>query len=514
VAIGGGGGAPAPAPPATVPGEPTITLLTPGDATIVVDFTAPSDGGSALTLYEYVAINQSIIGAPDISGTVVATPSLSQLTVPGLTNGQGYTVKLRAQNSVGWGAYSAEAGPVIPIGPPGAPTITLITPGNQQLSVAFTAGSSGGDTITNYQYTTNNGATWITRSPLSTTSPILITGLTNGTSYGVRLRAINSVGVGAASNLVIGTPATTPAAPTGLSAIPGNAQASISFTQTSNGGSAITNYSYSFDNISYTPLAPPDAASPITITGLTNGTTYTIYLKAINAIGSSAASASVSVTPTNVGGNVNLIILGNNAVTTLRDAITTAKTNLGYSGTLAITTQVLNGYTGSDLSLYDIAIWYTDGGLNLNTTLGTNLNNFVTSGKHLIMASFCWGNVPSISTFEYATNSTYAYKGSMTLVNTGSVTYSAVHPITTGILPSTGTGSQNIPNPITSTADSTVIATFNDGPPATSFIATKQRGSSKLVGINLYVPIAYSESTASVAKYVCNSVYWCMGYLT
>jgi len=38
---------------------------------------------------------------------------------------------------------------------PGAPTITSITPGNSQLSVAFTSGSG---TVTNYKFSTNNGS--------------------------------------------------------------------------------------------------------------------------------------------------------------------------------------------------------------------------------------------------------------------------------------------------------------------------------------------------------------------
>lgn len=201
----GGGAAPAPAPPApTVPGAPTITLLTPGNATIVVDFTAPSDGGSALTLYEYVAINQSIIGAPDISGTVIATPLLSQITVPGLTNGQEYTVKLRAQNSVGWGAYSAEAGPAMPIGPPPPPTLLSYNiAGPNQILVNFTQTSNGGSPITNYLYSTNGGGTLNQFSPPVTGSPATISGLLSGNTYNVLFRGINAVGTGGPSNILV-----------------------------------------------------------------------------------------------------------------------------------------------------------------------------------------------------------------------------------------------------------------------------------------------------------------------
>ena len=93
------------------------------------------------------------------------------------------------------------------------------------------------------------------------------------------------------------TPSTTPSAPTSLSATAGDGQATISFTPGSDGGSAITNYKYSTDGTNYTALSPTDSSSPVTISGLTNGTSYTIYLKAVNANGDSSASSSVTVTP-------------------------------------------------------------------------------------------------------------------------------------------------------------------------------------------------------------------------
>jgi titin len=90
---------------------------------------------------------------------------------------------------------------------------------------------------------------------------------------------------------------TVPSPPTGLSATAGNTTATISFTPGSDGGSSITNYKYSTNGTTYTALSPADTSSPITITGLTNDVTYNITLKAVNAVGDSVASASVSVTP-------------------------------------------------------------------------------------------------------------------------------------------------------------------------------------------------------------------------
>lgn len=97
---------------------------------------------------------------------------------------------------------------------------------------------------------------------------------------------------------------TAPSAPTSLSATAGDGQAVISFTAGATGGSAITNYKYSLDGSTFTALSPAQTISPITVSGLTNGTTYDIYLKAVNTVGDSVSSSLVSVTPvaTNTGG--------------------------------------------------------------------------------------------------------------------------------------------------------------------------------------------------------------------
>lgn len=90
--------------------------------------------------------------------------------------------------------------PSMPTVTPSAPTITSITPGLTRLTVIFTAPTSdGGSSITNYQYSTNNGTSFTSAG--TTTSPITITGLTNGTTYQVIIRAVNSVGNGTSSNM-------------------------------------------------------------------------------------------------------------------------------------------------------------------------------------------------------------------------------------------------------------------------------------------------------------------------
>jgi hypothetical protein len=96
------------------------------------------------------------------------------------------------------------------------------------------------------------------------------------------------------------TSSCTPASPQSLIANVGDGSASISFTAGLSFGADITNYQYSLDGGTFVALSPTDVTSPITITGLTNGTTYSIRLRAVSARGSGAASTSVSFKPIQV----------------------------------------------------------------------------------------------------------------------------------------------------------------------------------------------------------------------
>jgi len=135
---------------------------------------------------------------------------------------------------------------------PSAPTITTITPGNGQLSVAFTAPTSnGGAAITNYAYSTDNGSSYTTLSTPSTTSPIVISSLTNNTPYDVKIRAINSVGSGTESNMVQGTPTNAPTVPILTTPTVSNitpTSATLGATITSDGGSSISSRGTVFAN--------------------------------------------------------------------------------------------------------------------------------------------------------------------------------------------------------------------------------------------------------------------------
>lgn len=92
------------------------------------------------------------------------------------------------------------------------------------------------------------------------------------------------------------TAASSPGAPTIGTAAAGNGKATISFSPpVSDGGTAITSYKVTAS----TGQTGSGAASPVTVTGLTNDVAVTFTVKAINAAGTSPASAaSNAVTPT------------------------------------------------------------------------------------------------------------------------------------------------------------------------------------------------------------------------
>jgi uncharacterized protein (TIGR02145 family) len=261
-----------------VPDAPTSPIATAGNTQASVAFTAPaSNGGSAITSY-------TVTSSP---GGFTASGASSPLTVTGLTNGTAYTFTVTATNVTGSSLASTASAAVTPATVPDAPTSPIATAGNTQASVAFTTPvSDGGSAVTAYTVTASPGGAIAT----GTTSPLTVTGLTNGTAYTFTVIATNAVGNSLASTASAAvTPVTVPGAPTSPIATAGNTQASVAFTApVSNGGSAITSYTVTSSPGNFTATG---TTSPIRITGLTSGTSYTFTVTATNAVGSSSASA-------------------------------------------------------------------------------------------------------------------------------------------------------------------------------------------------------------------------------
>jgi hypothetical protein len=210
----------------------------------------------------------------------------------------------------------------------GLPTVPLnasATAGIRQATVSWDPPSSPNGTIDQYRVTivgagtqfTTTAATACTGS-VSPTCSYVVTGLTAGATYSFTVEAHNATGYGPTATTNSVTLANVPGQPSSVSVLPSNASAAVSWTApTSNGGSAITNYSvkvYLSSNLS-TPVATQTysagsvcATAPCsaTVTSLTNGSTYQFIVYATNAVGNGPDSAiSGAVVPTAISCGVS-----------------------------------------------------------------------------------------------------------------------------------------------------------------------------------------------------------------
>lgn len=265
---------------AIAPDAPAIGTATAGDASATVSFTAPmSDGGTAITGY-------TVTSAP---GGFTGSGAGSPITVAGLTNGTAYTFTVTATNSAGTSTASAASNSVIP---KGAQTITFPNPGTQNfgttpnLDSIATASSNLVPTFTSS-----------TAGVCTITSGGALTFISAGTCAIDADQPGNSAWLPAPTVTQSFTVAAIdPGAPVISTATAGDASATVSFTApASSGGGAITGYTVTSSPGGFTSSG---AASPLTVSGLTNGTAYTFTVTATNSAGTGSASvASNSVTP-------------------------------------------------------------------------------------------------------------------------------------------------------------------------------------------------------------------------
>ena len=291
----GGNGAAATVRTETLPAAPTNLWPAPGDGEVTLSWTDPDS--DTITSYQVSTDgggNFTVIDSNDIIEN--DTDNTLEHTVTGLTNGTQYTLALRARNASGPGRASTAT--ATPRAPPAAPTGLSATAGDGQVTLSWT--NPGDNTIRKYQYSTDGGGTFhhMNRSSWATTTHT-VTGLSNGTQYTLALRAVNAFGDGPASTA---TAMPLWAAPANLSATPGDRQ--VTLTWTDPGDSTITKYQVSTDGgVTFIDIGGSNSAttantvthlSGAPATRLSNGTTYTLALRAANASAHGAASSATT----------------------------------------------------------------------------------------------------------------------------------------------------------------------------------------------------------------------------
>ncbi len=274
--------------PPSITSQPNNSIITAGDNT-TFSVAATNATGYQWQVDEGSGFTNITNGAP-YSGATTAT-----LTITGATAGMNsYLYRVIVTGAASPNATSNNATLTVN-SVPDAPAITSIVAGDKQVHLVWNSvADSTGYKIYQSDISGVYGAEVASVSQLVQQKDI--TGLTNGTTYYFIVKAVNSVGDSDASNEVSAKPVSVPAAPTNVTAAAGDGQATITFQAPSdNGGSVIT---------SYEVIASPGnsiktgTASPITFTGLSNGTVYTFTVKAINEAGAGEASdVSNAVTP-------------------------------------------------------------------------------------------------------------------------------------------------------------------------------------------------------------------------
>ncbi len=296
---------------------------------------------------------------------------------------------------------------------PDAPTSIVSTKGNGQISVAFSAPVfNGGLVITTYQYalSTDSYATWTTRSAGTTASPLVITGLTNGTSYGVKLRAVNALGSGTASDAATAViPSTVPNAPTNVQGTPnGVTTSTVTWTAPANtgnprpdGGSAITGYKVEYalsPYSSYTVFSADtgNANTSISVTGLTNGGSYKFRVTAKNLNDFGAASTPSDVVVTNIVPGAPTI--GTMTLSTTNTTDSLAWTAPTANGGSAITGYVYQTTTDSGSTFATAA---ATGSTSTTKTFDPGYTNVTTKVRVAAVNSLGTGPYSAISTVGY-----------------------------------------------------------------------------------------------------------------
>jgi Ca2+-binding RTX toxin-like protein len=234
--------------PLAVPGAPVIGTATSGNASALVRWTAPANGGSAITGYLVRVVNAANV---QVGALQAAGAGATSLTVTGLANGTAVSFQVQASNTVGVGAFSALSNTVTPATVPGAPVIGTATRGNASALVGWTAPANGGSAITGYSVRVVNAANvqvGALRPAAAGATSLTVSGLVNGTAVRFQVQATNAVGTGAFSALSVAvTPVTVPGAAVIGTATSGVAGGVINATArwtppASNGGATINAY--------------------------------------------------------------------------------------------------------------------------------------------------------------------------------------------------------------------------------------------------------------------------------
>ena len=276
-------------PAVTIPDAPTNVTATAGNTQATVSYAAPvNNGGSAIIFY-------TVTASP---GGKTVTSSSNPIIVTGLSNSTPYSFVVTATNGLGTSLASLSSSPVTPTRLSQSIGAISITPATLAVGVTTTASA-----------TATSGLA-VSFTSLTTNTCTVNASTVTGVATGICTIAANQAGntdynpVTPQVKQDFTVVASPPGVPTNVSATVENGQSTISFSPpASNGGATITYYTVTSNPGGLTSFG---FASPLVVTGLTNGSSYTFTVTAANSAGIGAASAaSNAVIPSKPGQTIS-----------------------------------------------------------------------------------------------------------------------------------------------------------------------------------------------------------------
>lgn len=360
-----------------VPSAPTLDGIA-GLGSASLTWNTPNGNGAVLTSLEVqYTLTSAIAWTAATGGCASLALSATSCTMTGLTSGSGYSFRIRAGNAVGNGAWSNVVNLTPTAGVPDAPAAPTLQVVGAQINLSGTVPAGNGSPVTSFsvQYKVSTALTWTTNPegpvPQYDNTYSWGLGLLAGTSYDIRVAAINAVGMSDYSQPSTATTSSAPPAPATPSLLPAPGQMTVNWTApTTDPGDPVLGYRVQYKlSTSVTWIAwTPDITAPTTtavITGLVAGGQYDFRVAARNLAGFGSYSSPITglvpdvpAAPTLTGsagvGNVTLTWNtpnGNGAVLTsleLQYKEATAVDWLPGTGTCATlaTTAITCGMTG------------------------------------------------------------------------------------------------------------------------------------------------------------------------